>query len=273
LILINVALSVSLVHGADLSFNTGGRNATYNCDGRDVFVNSGGNSLRFTGYCHSVTVRGSGNRVTVDSADRIATMGTDNTVHWRSERKPVINNTGSNNVLSSIRGNTDESTCVAASTDDQGDHRVVTTDGKNTITANGTDIGGSVGAAVNGALQAAGPATTAAAGVAGSVNSEQTSGNSLNLVVSGRHMTRDCGDGKTVNINGYQNEITLTGRCSNVALNGWDNHLYIEETGSISVSGHTNDVTWERTSNGKRPSTSVLNGYDNSIRQGNLPNR
>ena len=123
------------------------------------------------------------------------------------------------------------------------------------------------------ALQAAGAATAAAASVAGSVNTEQTTGNTLNLVVSGRHLTRDCGDGKVVNINGYQNEITLTGRCSIVALNGWGNHLYIEETSSIQVSGHANAVTWARTSKGKRPSTSILNGYDNSIHQEDLPNQ
>jgi hypothetical protein len=147
-------------------------------------------------------------------------------------------------------GSSEDSAPAAASLDDQSDHP-----------------------ASNGSAADAGGSVAAAGTAAKTVNSEQTTGNTLNMIVSGRHVTRDCGDGKIVNINGYDNDIKLTGRCGAVALNGWGNHIYIEETPSIQVSGHTNAVTWERVSNGKQPSTSILNGNDNSIRQGDLPSR
>jgi hypothetical protein len=42
-----------------------------------------------------------------------------------------------------------------------------------------------------------------------------------------------------VNINGYQNEITLTGSCNQVNVNGRQNTVHIEETAGIQVLGHT----------------------------------
>lgn len=124
----------------------------------------------------------------------------------------------------------------------------------------------SVGTIVSNALQAADAASQAAASTAGVVQGVQTQGNTLNIILSRQRTTQDCGDGKTVNINGYQNDITLTGSCSKVTLNGWGNTIHIEEVASIEVMGHTNILTWQRGRNVHRPTVEIDNGMDNSVR-------
>jgi hypothetical protein len=69
-----------------------------------------------------------------------------------------------------------------------------------------------------------------------------------------------------VNINGYQDEITLTGSCTKVTLNGWGNTIRMEEVASIEVMGHTNTLIWERGRNVRKPAVRIDSGTDNSVR-------
>jgi hypothetical protein len=123
-----------------------------------------------------------------------------------------------------------------------------------------------VDATVASALQAANAASQAAASTAGIVQGVQTQGNVLNIILSNQRTTQDCGDGKVVNINGYKDEITLTGSCTKVTLNGWGNTIHMEEVASIEVMGHTNTLTWERGRNVRKPVVQIDSGLDNSVR-------
>jgi hypothetical protein len=122
-----------------------------------------------------------------------------------------------------------------------------------------TVVNGSVDSAVSAALEAA-------ASTAGVVQGVQNQGNSLNITLSNQKTTQDCGDGKNANINGYQTEITLTGSCSQVNVNGWQNTVHIVETAGIQVTGHTNTVTWERGRGVPEPTVQVRDGMNNSVR-------
>jgi hypothetical protein len=161
--------------------------------------------------------------------------------------------------------NTGQSNSIARATADQAG----ASGGDTTVASNsGTDtaVSGSVSATVSSAMQAADAASEAAASAAGAVHVVQTRGNMLNIVLSKQRTTQDCGDGKVVNINGYQNDIRLTGSCSKVTLNGWGNTIRIEEVASIEVTGHTNTLTWERGRNVGKPSVQIDSGTDNSVR-------
>jgi hypothetical protein len=95
----------------------------------------------------------------------------------------------------------------------------------------------------------------------------------LNIILSRQRTTQDCGAGKTVNINGYQNDITLTGSCEKVTLNGWGNTIHLEEVAAIEVMGHTNTLTWERGRNTRKPVVQIDSGVDNSVRRLTQPHQ
>jgi hypothetical protein len=70
LISVHAALGISLLQAADLTFTTGPTMPPTTATAVTRSLTPAGNSLRFTGYYHSVMVRGSGNRVIVDSVVR-----------------------------------------------------------------------------------------------------------------------------------------------------------------------------------------------------------
>ena len=121
-------------------------------------------------------------------------------------------------------------------------------------------------AAVASAMQSANADSQSAAATAGAVQGIQDRGSVLNIILSRQRTTQDCGDGTVVNINGYENDITLTGSCSKVTLNGWGNTIHIEEVAAIEVMGHTNAFTWERGRNITKPAVQIDSGMDNSVR-------
>lgn len=119
----------------------------------------------------------------------------------------------------------------------------------------------SVNDVVSSAMQSANADSDAAASTAGAVHVIQVQGNTLNIQLSNEHTTQDCANGRLVKINGYQNDITLTGTCSRIVLNGWSNTVHTDRVNSIEILGHTNTLYWLH---GSKP-VAELSGADNAV--------
>ena len=234
--------------------NVSSTHRTYACHdpGDSIQVTGSSDILTITGNCGSLQVTGNSNSIIIDSVQTVQFTGGSNSVLYRSVHRPTVSNTGQSNSIA--RATTDQAAAFG------GDTTVASNSGTDTA------VSGSVDATVSSAMQAADAASEAAASAAGAVHVVQTRGNLLNIVLSNQRTTQDCGDGKAVNINGYQNDITLTGSCSKVTLNGWGNTIRIEEVASIEVTGHTNTLTWERGRNVSKPSVQIDSGMNNSVR-------
>jgi hypothetical protein len=230
--------------------NVSSTHRTYACHnpGDAIQVTGSSDILDITGSCGSLQVTGNSNSITIDSVQTVQFTGDSNSVLYRGVHRPTLSNTGrSNSIARATAGQAGAS---------GGDTTVASNSGADTA----------VSAAVSSAMQAADAASEAAASAAGAVHVVQTRGNLLNIILSNQRTTQDCGDGKAVNINGYQNDISLTGSCSKVTLNGWGNTIRIEEVASIEVTGHTNTLTWERGRNVGKPSVQIDSGTGNSVR-------
>jgi hypothetical protein len=106
--------------------------------------------------------------------------------------------------------------------------------------------------------------------VASGVQGIRTEGNELDITLSNRWTTQDCGDGKDVRISGFGNYISLTGSCDQVVVNGWGNTVHIEETASIEVTGDSNTVIWDLGRNVPEPAMQIDGMYD-SVRHLTAP--
>lgn len=92
-----------------------------------------------------------------------------------------------------------------------------------------------------------------AAGLAGcSSKNEQAPGapvaeinNTINDGTFGATETRDCADGKSLNIGGSKNTLTVKGRCDSVVIGGDDNKISFEKVDTeLIVAGLNNTVTY-----------------------------
>lgn len=228
---------------------------TYTCHSTGDSVQVAGNSdvLHITGNCGSLQVTGHSNIITIDSVQAVQITGVGNEVFYRGNR-PTLQDSGHGNSLARAG---DQAGTV-------GGNRVSSeTSGETSST---TVNGQSVGSMVANAMQAATAASAAAAGTANVVQGVQSTSTTLNIILSRQQTSQDCGNGKTVNINGYQNDITLTGSCGKVILNGWGNTIHIEEVAAIEIGGHTNTILWQRGRNVQKPVVQIDSGMDNSVR-------
>jgi hypothetical protein len=247
--------------GRSLQIRDSSAHRTYACQGEgvdSVQVTGSADVLAITGRCGSLQVTGSSNAITIDSITTIQFTGNSNSVLWRGAGPTTVDDHGRSNSVARATG---PITAAHGNT--------VPSDDETSISSKGNDstaAGDSVGATVSAALQAANAASQSAAAVAGTVQGVQTQGNMLNIILSNQRTTQDCGDGKNVDINGYQNDITLTGSCGKVILNGWGNTIRIEEVAAIEIGGHTNTLTWERGRNARRPAVQIDSGMNNSVR-------
>ena len=245
--------------GRSLQIRVSSTHRTYSCQGNgvdSVQVTGSVDILTITGNCGSLQVTGNSNSIVIDSVLSVQVTGASNSVLYRSNHRPTVNDDGQSNSIAHATGQTAASDGRAAVS--TGNSAVVQPDGN--ISANGST------GLVSSAVQAANAASEAAAATAGAVQGVQTNGNVLNIILSRQRTTQDCGAGKIVNINGYQNDITLTGSCQKVTLNGWGNTIRIEEVAAIEVTGHTNVLTWERGRNIRRPAVQIDIGTDNTVR-------
>lgn len=70
-------------------------------------------------------------------------------------------------------------------------------------------------------------------------------GNTINDGTFGATETRDCADGKSLNIGGSQNTFTVRGRCDSVIVGGDDNTITFDTIGTeLIVAGLNNTITY-----------------------------
>lgn len=86
------------VHGHLIMINGGAKDAI-ECNNGNLELDGDNNTYTVTGHCLRLDIRGSANRVSVDSADTIGVIGDDNLVAYRGGA-PTINKTGNNNIVS-----------------------------------------------------------------------------------------------------------------------------------------------------------------------------
>jgi hypothetical protein len=71
-------------------------------------------------------------------------------------------------------------------------------------------------------------------------------GNTINYGSFGTTSELDCGDGKSLNVGGSNNTLTITGTCASVNVGGADNKMTLDTVGKdISVVGFNNTVTYK----------------------------
>jgi hypothetical protein len=84
------------------------RQQTVACTGAtEVSIKGASNDITLTGDCKSVSVRGSANKVSIDTVGRIEVKGTANNVSWKkasgSQKKPKVNSAGVDNKVFQAR--------------------------------------------------------------------------------------------------------------------------------------------------------------------------
>ncbi|MGE0778437.1 DUF3060 domain-containing protein [Mycolicibacterium sp.] len=83
---------------------------------------------------------------------------------------------------------------------------------------------------------------TATAGTSGA---QVEIGNTINYGSFGTTADIDCADGKSLNVGGSNNTLTVKGTCANVNIGGADNKITFERVDSeLSVVGLNNTVTY-----------------------------
>src|SRR5262249_62375808 len=88
--------------------------------------------------------------------------------------------------------------------------------------------------------------TNSPTATAGSSGAQVEIGNTINYGSFGTTAEVDCADGKSLNVGGSNNKLTVTGTCANVNIGGADNTITFEkiDTG-LSVIGLNNTVTYK----------------------------
>lgn len=80
---------------------------------------------------------------------------------------------------------------------------------------------------------------------AGSSGAQVEVGNTINYLSVGTTADIDCADGKSVNVGGTNNTLTVKGTCANVNIGGSDNKITFEKIDKeIAVVGLNNTVTY-----------------------------
>jgi hypothetical protein len=100
----------------------------------------------------------------------------------------------------------------------------------------------------------AGPPTTAPASPSSTSSTPPTTstgaqfdiGNTINYTSLGTTTTLDCGDGKSLNVGGSNNILTVNGTCGTVSIGGADNKLTIDKIDKhLNVVGFNNTITYK----------------------------
>ena len=88
--------------------------------------------------------------------------------------------------------------------------------------------------------------TNSPSATAGSSGAQVEVGNTINYGSFGTTADIDCADGKSLNIGGSNNTLTVKGSCANVNIGGADNKVSFERIDKeISVVGLNNTVTYK----------------------------
>ena len=90
-----------------------------------------------------------------------------------------------------------------------------------------------------GASSTATPSTT-------STGAQFDIGNTINYVSTGTTTTLDCGDGKSLNVGGFNNTLTVKGACGTVSIGGGDNKITVDKIArQLNVVGSHNTVSYK----------------------------
>jgi hypothetical protein len=88
--------------------------------------------------------------------------------------------------------------------------------------------------------------TNTPSATAGSSGAQIELGNTINYGSVGTTSDIDCADGKSLNVGGSNNTLTVKGTCANVNIGGTDNKITFEKVDKeISVVGLNNTVTYK----------------------------
>jgi len=99
----------------------------------------------------------------------------------------------------------------------------------------------------NGAAPSSGsPTSSTAAPSTSSTGAQFDIGNTINYVSTGTTTTLDCGDGKSLNIGGFNNTLTVRGTCGTVSVGGGDNKITVDKIDkNINVVGSHNAISYK----------------------------
>jgi hypothetical protein len=87
--------------------------------------------------------------------------------------------------------------------------------------------------------------TNSPTATAGSSGAQVEIGNTINYGSFGTTADVDCADGKSLNLGGSNNTLTVKGTCANVNIGGADNKITLEKVDKeLSVVGLNNIVTY-----------------------------
>jgi hypothetical protein len=90
-----------------------------------------------------------------------------------------------------------------------------------------------------GASSAPAPSTT-------STGAQFDIGNTINYVSTGTTTTLDCGDGKSLNVGGFNNTLTVKGTCGTVSIGGGDNKITVDKISKhLNVVGSHNAINYK----------------------------
>lgn len=71
-------------------------------------------------------------------------------------------------------------------------------------------------------------------------------GNTINYGSLGTTTTLDCGDGKSLNVGGSNNTLTVKGTCGTVSIGGADNKITIDKIATqLNVVGFNNTISYK----------------------------
>ncbi|WP_328351515.1 DUF3060 domain-containing protein [Mycobacterium sp. NBC_00419] len=106
--------------------------------------------------------------------------------------------------------------------------------------------------------------STSPTATAGKSGAQVEVGNTINYGSFGTTTELDCADGKSLNVGGSNNTLTVKGSCASVNIGGADNKIVFDKIGNeLSVVGLNNTVTYK----GGEPKVNNL-GTGNTINKG-----
>jgi Protein of unknown function (DUF3060) len=99
----------------------------------------------------------------------------------------------------------------------------------------------------NGAVPSSGsPTSSTAAPTTSSTGGQFDIGNTINYGSLGTTTTLDCGDGKSLNVGGSNNTLTVRGTCGTVSIGGADNKITIDKIDKqLNVVGFNNTISYK----------------------------
>lgn len=98
----------------------------------------------------------------------------------------------------------------------------------------------------NAAPSTTSPSATSSTPPTTSTRAQFDIGNTINYTSLGTTTTLDCGDGKSLNVGGSNNILTVNGTCGTVSIGGADNKLTINKIDKhLNVVGFNNTITYK----------------------------